>query len=62
MTTGNFQRGVILAPYLINIRNGSADEAYDIIRNWLNKCSQLRSLDFSSNYIIKYNINSAEEE
>jgi hypothetical protein len=50
----------ILAPYLINIRKYSIDEAYDTIRNWLNKCSQLRSLDFHSNYMIKYNINSAK--
>jgi Primase X len=49
----------ILAPYLINIRKYSPDEAYDIIKNWLSKCSQLRGLDFSSNYMIKYNINSS---
>ena len=49
----------ILAPYLINIRKCSADEAYNLIKNWLDKCSQLRSLDFNSNYMIKYNINSA---
>jgi hypothetical protein len=50
----------ILTPYLINIRKCSADEAYNTIRNWLNKCSQLRRLDFNSNYIIKYDINSAK--
>jgi hypothetical protein len=50
----------ILAPYLINIKKCSVDEAYDIITNWLNKCGQLRRLDFSSNYMIKYNINSAK--
>ena len=31
-----------------------------MIKNWLDKCSQLRSLDFNTNYIIKYNINSAK--
>jgi hypothetical protein len=51
---------VHLAPYIINIRKYSDDEASDCIRNWLNKCSQLRRLDFSPNYIIKYNINSAK--
>ena len=50
----------ILVPYLINIRKYSADEAYDTIRNWLNKSSQLKRLQFSPNYTIKYNINSAE--
>ncbi len=49
----------ILSPYLINIRKCSVDEAYDAIITWLDKCSQLRRLDFHSKYMIKYNINSA---
>ena len=32
----------ILAPYLINIRKCSSDEAFGIIRNWLDRCSSLR--------------------
>ena len=31
-----------------------------MIRNWLYRCSQLKRLNFSPNYMIKYNINSAE--
>ena len=50
----------ILAPYLINIRKCSADEASNIIRGWLDRCRNLRQLDFTPNYIIKYNINSAK--
>jgi hypothetical protein len=50
----------ILAPYLVNIRKCSTDEAYGTIRKWLDRCSLLRQLDFSPNYLIKYNINSAE--
>ena len=50
----------ILAPYLINIRKCSADEASNTIREWLDRCRNLRQLDFTSNYIIKYNINSAK--
>jgi hypothetical protein len=50
----------ILAPYLINVRKCSEDEAYYIITDWLNKCSQLKRLDFHSKYMIKYNINSAK--
>jgi hypothetical protein len=50
----------ILTPYFINIRKISAYEAYGTIRNWLDKCSQLKRLQFSPNYMIKYNINSAE--
>ncbi len=49
----------ILAPYLTNVRKCSADEASNIIRNWLDKCRNLRQLDFSPNYLIKHNINSA---
>ena len=49
----------ILAPYLINIRKYSADEASNIIRDWLDKSRNLRQLDFGPSDIIKYNINSA---
>lgn len=49
----------ILSPYLINIRKYSADESYEVIKNWLDKCNQLRSLDFNPNYTIKNNIKSA---
>lgn len=50
----------ILAPYLINIRKCSADEASNIMREWLDRCRSLRQLDFSPNYIIKHDINSAK--
>ena len=49
----------ILSPYLINIRKYSAEEASNIIGNWLDKCRNLRQLDFSPNYLIKHNVNSA---
>ena len=50
----------ILAPYLINIRKCSTDEASKIIKDWLDKCSQLRRLDFNAYHVIKYNIDSAK--
>jgi hypothetical protein len=50
----------ILSPYLINIRKCSVEEATNMIKNWLDKCSKLRSLDFNPDYTIKYNVNSAE--
>jgi len=31
-----------------------------MIKNWLNRCNNLRQLDFTPNYTIKYNINSAK--
>jgi Primase X len=51
----------ILAPYLINIRGSSTEDAYNLTRDWLNRCNSLRQLDFNPNYIIKYNINSAKK-
>ena len=50
----------ILAPYLINIRKCSDDEAFNTIKDWLDRCSSLRRLEFNPNYIIKYNINTAK--
>jgi Primase X len=49
----------ILAPYLINIKNLSYEESYNIIKDWLDKCSSLKPLDSYPNYYIKYNLNSA---
>jgi Primase X len=49
----------ILAPYLINIKNLSYEESYNIIKEWLDKCGSLKPLDFSLSYYIKHNLNSA---
>ncbi len=37
----------IIAPYLINIKKLFYDDAFDIIFDWLNKCSKAKSLDFN---------------
>jgi non-catalytic primase subunit PriX-like protein len=50
----------ILAPYLINIKRASVENAFSMIKDWLNKCNSLRQLDFNPEYIVKYNINSAK--
>jgi hypothetical protein len=50
----------ILAPYLINIKKLSYNEAFSIIKDWLNKCGTLRTLDFIPDYLIKYNLNNAK--
>ena len=50
----------ILFPYLINIRKCSDEEAFNTIRDWLNRCNELRRLQFNGAYLIKYNINSAK--
>jgi hypothetical protein len=51
----------ILAPYLINIKGYSIEDAFTMIRDWLNKCNSLKQLDFSPNYIVRYNINNAKK-
>jgi hypothetical protein len=37
-----------------------ADEAFHIMRDWLDRCSSLRRLEFNPNYMIKYNINTSK--
>ena len=36
----------ILAPYLINVKRLSVDEAFKIICKWLDECNDLKPLDF----------------
>jgi hypothetical protein len=48
----------ILIPYLFNIKLLSEAEVSEIIQTWLNKCHELRSLDFDANDLIKRNIRS----
>jgi hypothetical protein len=43
----------ILAPYLKNKRGLTYDESYSIIRDWLDKCSEIKKLDFNPHYKIK---------
>jgi Primase X len=38
----------ILAPYLINVKHLCFDEAFKIIDNWLDKCNDLKPLDFDA--------------
>jgi hypothetical protein len=47
---------LIAAPYPINIKKLSYNDALNIINNWLSKCSKLRPLDHNFNYIVKYAI------
>jgi hypothetical protein len=37
----------ILAPYLINVRKLSSEEALDIIETWMTKCNSVKRLSFS---------------
>jgi hypothetical protein len=51
----------ILAPYLLNIRKLTEQETTDIIKDWLNRCNQLRRLDFNYKQKIKDGIEGAAE-
>jgi len=49
----------IIAPYLINIRKLAYDDAFNIIKKWLNNCDKVRPLDFNPNIKIKEALKSA---
>jgi antitoxin component of RelBE/YafQ-DinJ toxin-antitoxin module len=51
--------GLILAPYLINIKKMPYDVAFQTLQNWLDRCNELRSLDPNFSYRIKYSLNAA---
>jgi Primase X len=51
----------ILAPYLINIKGSSTEDAFTLIKDWLNKCNSLRQIDFNPNYVVRYNINNVKK-
>jgi hypothetical protein len=51
----------IFAPYLLNIRGLSPDEAYGIMREWLDKCNQVKRLDFNPNHRIKSDLNGSKD-
>jgi Primase X len=46
--------GLILAPYLINVKKLSYDAALNIINSWLTKCEKLRQLDRNLDYTVRY--------
>lgn len=51
---------LILAPYLINIRNLSYQESYNIIRNWFDNCYNPKRDNYRQfDYRIKYSLNNA---
>jgi hypothetical protein len=49
----------ILAPYLINVKHLTFEEAFDIIEKWLYKCNDLEELDFDTEMKVNYCLNGA---
>ena len=52
----------ILSPYVMNVKNQSYNNATYIIKDWLDRCSELRRLDFSPSYYVRYNLNMASRK
>jgi hypothetical protein len=50
----------VMTPYLLNIRKLSEQELTDIIKDWLNRCNQLRRLDFNYKQKIRDGIEGVE--
>jgi hypothetical protein len=46
----------ILAPYLINVKKLLYDDASHVIKEWLDRCSNLRRLDFSPDGYVGYSL------
>ena len=51
--------GLILAPYLINIKKKAYQESFLIIKDWLTKCELSRKLNDNFEYRIKYSLKTA---
>jgi hypothetical protein len=52
---------LILAPYHINIRRLSYDNALTIIDNWLSKCEKLKKLDQNFSYRARFALKNCEK-
>jgi hypothetical protein len=46
-------------PYLINIKRQSFENAFAVIKDWLDRCSIIRHLDFGAERRIKDDLNAA---
>jgi hypothetical protein len=43
----------ILSPYLLNVRKFPKEEAYSVMKEWLDKCDKIEKLNFNSKIKIK---------
>lgn len=50
---------LILSRYLINIKKKSYNDSFDVLKDWLDRCNELKRLDFNATYLIKYSLNTA---
>ena len=50
----------ILCPYLVNIKKLEYEESFEILKMWLEKCNNLRQLDFNSYTEIKFKLSNVK--
>jgi hypothetical protein len=48
---------LVIAPYLVNVKQYDYNEAYNTIIRWLDKCGQKRRLDFNVRLKVRYSLN-----
>jgi hypothetical protein len=53
---------LILAPYLVNTKNLSYQESFNILIEWLKRCDYIRKLDFNPMYLAKSALNIASQK
>ena len=51
----------ILSPYLLNVKKLPNEEAYSVIKDWLDKCDRLEKLNFNSKTKIKDGLRGASK-
>jgi len=51
----------ILSPYLLNVKKLSKEEAYSVMKEWLDKCDKLEKLTFNSKTKIKDGLKGASK-
>jgi hypothetical protein len=51
----------ILSPYLLNVKKLSNEDAYSLMKNWLDKCDKLQALNFNSKAKIRGGLEAASK-
>ena len=51
----------ILSPYLLNVRKLPKEEAYSVMKGWLDKCNELEKLNFNPKIKIKDGLKGASK-
>jgi hypothetical protein len=52
---------LVIAPYLVNVKQCDYNDAYNKIVNWFDRCSQKRRLDFNAPLKVRYALNRSKQ-